>query len=68
MAPLDFAVPRIFCLSGLDQNSLPWLAVKFPLSVFLGWLTYIISCAFIVYSAFQLASIFLFFVQSNFSV
>ncbi len=32
-------------LSGLDPDSPPRLAVKFPLSVFLGQLTYIICCA-----------------------
>jgi hypothetical protein len=35
------------------------------LSAFLGQLTYIIYCAFIVYSAFRHASVFVSFVQSN---
>jgi hypothetical protein len=39
-------------LSGLDLDSPPWLAAKLPLSVSLGWLKYIIYCAFIVYSYF----------------
>ncbi len=53
-------------LSGLDQNSPPWLAVKIPLKCLLGWLTYIFYCAFIVY-LFCILTCFSFlpFVQSN---
>jgi hypothetical protein len=45
-------------LSGLDLDGPPWLAVKSSSSVFLGQLTNIINCAFIVYSAFWLISVF----------
>jgi hypothetical protein len=47
-----------FYLSWLDQKSPPWLAVKSLLSVFVGWLTYIIYSAFTVYFAFLLALVF----------
>jgi hypothetical protein len=36
-------------LSGLDPGSPPWTSVKLPLSVFLGWYTYILLCIYCIF-------------------